>query len=182
MVRICTQLIQHMGTSSCDSLVACSYQKRQLDRTLQQKQRIAAQMKREQKEMQEFTLLMKSMAQDNNQHTTRLQDKIAQVHTISGLAKEPIKNVIALKSSATHEAPSYLQENKQTEQMRCELALLHESIAHVQQEQHSLQSHLAKQERNLTQKQTENSGIETHLVQLTHEKQQEEQHAQVQAK
>lgn len=101
MVRICTELVQHMRTSSFDSLVVCSCQKR-LDSTLQQKQRIVAQMKREQKEMQEFSLLMKSVLRDNNQHTTILQDKIAQVHTISSLAKESIENLIALKSSAAH--------------------------------------------------------------------------------
>lgn len=66
--------------------------------------------------------------------------------------------------------------------MRCELALLQESIAHMKQEQHSLQSHLAKQEQSLTQKQTEISEIETRLGQLRRDKQQDEQHAQVQAK
>ena len=66
--------------------------------------------------------------------------------------------------------------------MRCELALLQESIAHTQREQHSLRSHLAKHEQSLTQKQTENSEIETRLGQLRHDKQQEEQHAQVRAR
>lgn len=66
--------------------------------------------------------------------------------------------------------------------MRCELALLQESISHVQQEQHNLQSHLAKQEQSLTQKQTEFSETETQLVQLRCDKQQDEQHAQVQEK
>lgn len=65
--------------------------------------------------------------------------------------------------------------------MRCELALVHEALAHMQCEQHNLQGHLAKQEQNLTQNQTEIAEIETQLVQLKCDKQQEEQHAQVQA-
>lgn len=62
------------------------------------------------------------------------------------------------------------------------MALLQETSAHMQQEQHSLRSHLATQEQSLTQKQTKNSEIKTHLVQLRHDKQLEEQHAQVCAK
>lgn len=76
--------------------------------------------------------------------------------------------------------PCCLQEYNQTEHMRCELALVQEALAHMQQEQHNLQGHLAKQEQSLTQKQTQIAEIELQLVQLKCDKQQEEQHAQVQ--
>ena len=101
MVRNCTERMHCLGTSASDSLVACSCQKR-LDRTLQQRQKIAAQMKREQKEMQEFSVLMKNMLHDNAQHTTRLQDKIAQVQVISSIANKHNMNFIVPKCSAAH--------------------------------------------------------------------------------
>ncbi len=59
-------------------------------------------MKREQKEMQEFASLMKSMVHDNSQHTTRLQDKIVQVHTINRFAKERRQLVVSKLTSAHH--------------------------------------------------------------------------------
>ncbi|KAL3133442.1 hypothetical protein ABBQ38_007305 [Trebouxia sp. C0009 RCD-2024] len=121
-----------------------------LDYTVQQKQRIAAKMKQEQKEMQEFSSLMKSMLHDNKDIIRDHQDKIA-------------------------------QENKQTEQTQCELALLQESVAHMQQQQNSLQSLLAQQDQCLTQRQREVSDTATHLAQLRQSQQQERQQAQVQA-
>ncbi len=65
--------------------------------------------------------------------------------------------------------------------MRCELALVQEALVHMQREQHNLQGHLAKQEQSLTQNQTEIAEVETQHAQLKCDKQQEEQHAQVQA-
>lgn len=65
--------------------------------------------------------------------------------------------------------------------MKCELALVQEALVHMQSEQDNLQGHLAKQEQSLTRHQTETAEIETQLAQLKCDKQQEEQHAQVQA-
>ena len=63
-------------------LPTCSWQTR-LDHTLQQKQRIAAKMKQEKHEMQEFSSLMKSVLHDNKDKIRDHQDNIAQVcHTI----------------------------------------------------------------------------------------------------
>lgn len=101
MVRNCTELIHYVGTSDSDSLVACSAQKR-LDRILKQKQKIAAQIKHEQKEMQEFSVLMKSVSQHNAHQTMRLQDKLAQVQISSSVAKEHSTNFIVPNSTASH--------------------------------------------------------------------------------
>ncbi|KAL3148935.1 hypothetical protein ABBQ32_001797 [Trebouxia sp. C0010 RCD-2024] len=66
-------------THCSQSLPTCSCQTR-LDYTVQQKQRMAAKMKQEQKEMQAFSSLMKSVLHDNKDRIKDHQDKIAQEH------------------------------------------------------------------------------------------------------
>lgn len=66
-------------THCSQSLPTCSCQTR-LDYTVQQKQRMAAKMKQEQKEMQAFSSLMKSVLHDNKDRIKDHQDKIAQVY------------------------------------------------------------------------------------------------------
>lgn len=51
----------------------------QLDQVILKKQRIAAKMKQEQKDIQEFLQLMKSLQADKEQSITRLQEELSEV-------------------------------------------------------------------------------------------------------
>lgn len=67
---------------------------------------MAAKMMQEQKEMQEFSSLMKSMLHYNKQHTTDLQDKITQVHIIiisAGMLLRHNNGLDSHQSTAAHE-------------------------------------------------------------------------------
>lgn len=73
----------------------------------------------------------------------------------------------------------HLQQNKQTEQMECELALIQESIAHTQQQQDSLQNALAQKEECLEHKKQDTAKLQSVISQLSLDKQQQEKYAQV---
>lgn len=51
----------------------------QLDQVILKKQRIAAKMKQEQKDIQEFSQLMKSLQADREQSITQLQEELSEV-------------------------------------------------------------------------------------------------------
>lgn len=73
-----------MTSAACASLVLalvvlCSDQVK-LDNTVIRKQRLARKMKHEQKEIQDFSKLMKHVQMDNEQCTADLHLKLSEVH------------------------------------------------------------------------------------------------------
>jgi len=63
-------------------MVLCSEQLK-LDHVITKKQRIAAKMKQEQKESQEFSMLMRGLQVDKEQSIADLQLKLSEVHPSS---------------------------------------------------------------------------------------------------